>query len=150
MTLKLLLILVIFLYSNIAHAQTIPAPANLYMGLIAEDTSGDQQTYLAIASVVRNRLEKGLNHGLVALKRQNLRQFVERECAYALKTKGLDLTKLTTKSLTEVWQGKDYANGATHYEHTGHYPTPTFTKNMKLVKVLYPNTKEEIKFWRQE
>jgi hypothetical protein len=39
--------------------------------------------------------------------------------------------------------------GPGFYEHTGHYPVPKWAKNMKLVKVLYPNTKQEISFWRR-
>jgi len=123
-------------------------PSNLWQGLIAEDTRGDYQTYLAIASVVRNRLDKGMDNGLVALKRQNLRQFVKQNCDYILKTKGIDLAKLATKAIQEVWQGNDFANGATNYEHTGVYPIPKYTRKMKLVKVIYAHTKNEIKFWK--
>jgi len=125
-------------------------PRNLWQGLIAEDTSGDYQTYLSIASVVRNRIDNGLNHGLIALKRQNLGQFVGQECAYALKIKKIDLTKLATKAIQEVFEdGKDYANGATHYEHTGVYSTPYWAKSMRIVKALYPNTRREITFYKQ-
>ncbi len=140
-------LLAIILFMSLASAETLP-PEKLWMGIIAEDTSGDYQTYLVIASVVRNRLNKGLSHGLVALKRQNLGQFVRQNCNYLLKTKGIDLTKLATKAMTEVFSGKDFANGATHYEHTKIYGIPYWAKNLKVVKVIYPNTKREITFWK--
>jgi len=127
-----------------------PLPDNLYMGIIAEDTSGDYQIYLSIASVIRNRFNNGLNSGLVALKRQNLGQFVGQEYAYALKIKKIDLIKLATKAIQEIFKNnKDYVNGATHYEHTGVYPAPYWAKNMQIVKVLYPHTKKEIIFYKQ-
>ena len=132
----------------VSQVWAMEIPNNLWMGIVSEDTRGDYQTYLAIASCVRNRLAKGMNTGLIALKRQNLRQFVKENCDYMLKTKKIDLTKLATKAIQEVWQGKDYAFGATNYEHTGHYPIPKYTKKMKLVKVMYRGQKKEIKFWK--
>jgi hypothetical protein len=144
-----ILFTLIFLFSFLSPIYAeVNYPSNLWQGLIAEDTRGDYQTYLAIASVVRNRLNKGMDNGLVALKRQNLRQFVKQNCDYILKTKGIYLTKLTTKAIQEVWQGNDFANGAICYEHTGIYPIPKYTRKMKLVKVLYAHTKNEIKFWK--
>ena len=56
-------------FKSCCKAQEIPCPANLWQGIIAEDTSGNYQDYLIIASVCKNRLENGLNLGLVALKR---------------------------------------------------------------------------------
>lgn len=41
----------------------------------------------------------------------------------------------------------DYAFGATHYEHTKIYSTPKWAKNMKIVKIIYPNCKDEITLW---
>ena len=124
-------------------------PHNLWMGLIAEDTSGNYQTYLMIASVVRNRLNKGMDTGLVALKRKNLEYFVKIEICYALSVKEIDLYGLTIKAIEEIFiNNKDYAAGAINYEHTGVYPVPKYTKKMKLVKVMYPNTNQEITFWR--
>jgi hypothetical protein len=121
----------------------------LYKGIIAEETSGDYQTYLAIASTVRNRLSKGMTHGLVALKRKNLDKFVDKECAYALKVKKINLEKRAKSAIQEVFSSnKDYANGATHFEQTGKYNTPPWAKEMKIVKKLFPNTKAEITFYK--
>ena len=126
-----------------ARAEEIPQ--NLWMGIISEDTSGDYQVYLIIASVVRNRLVRGMDCGLIALKRKDLKDFVAREYLYALKTKGINLQKLACKAILEVFvNGKDYACSATHYEHTKIYGVPRFWKNLKIIKVIYPNTKREI------
>ncbi len=144
----LFIIFLCFAMPKKAHAQTMPVPA-LWQGLIAEDTRGDYQTYLAIASVVRNRITQGLNHGLVALKRKNLKEFIDKECDYALKAKGLNLINLSQRAISEVWQGKDYSNGATHYEHTGKYPTPYWAKRMRVAKVMFRWTKREITFYKR-
>lgn len=132
-----------------ARAETT-IPDNLYMGIIAEDTSGNYQTYLAIASVVRNRLNAGMNNGLIALKRKHLEHFVQREVIWAA-WHDIDLVGTTESAIQEVFeQGKDYVNGATNYEHTGVYPIPKYTKKMRLVKVMYPHTKDEISFWKSQ
>jgi hypothetical protein len=132
-------ILVIFI--GTARAQIV-APANLWKGLIAESTKGDIEEYRCIASVVRNRLNKGMWHGLVALKRKDLDRFVAREVAY-----NPILATLAKKAVQEEW---DYANGATHYEHTGVYPVPSWAKKMKIVKILYKGMGKEITFWKEE
>jgi hypothetical protein len=140
--------ILIFTFISNARAEVNP-PANLWRGLVAEDTSGNYQTYLAIASCVRNRLDKGMNTGLIALKRKNLNDFVNKEAAYMLKTKKLNLQTLTQQAINEVFaNGKDTIFGADHYEHTGVYPTPKWAKNMKIVKVLYKGTKNEITFYK--
>ena len=131
--------------NEVFEAGAEPYPPQLWQGLIAEDAAGNYQDYLVIASCVRNRLLRNMDNGLVALQRKNLRKFVEKEIAYALKTKGLDLQKIAKQAIKEVFtQGKDYAYGADHYEHTGVYPMPSYFKKMKIVKVLHKGTKQEI------
>ena len=137
-----------------AHQATVQTarpslPSDLWKGLTAEDTKGNYDVYLAIASVVRNRLAKGMSHGLVALKRKDLDAFVKRETDYA-KTKNRDLEALTKKAIGEIQAGKDTVDGADHYEHTGVYPTPSWAKQMKIVKVLNKGTKDEITFYRSK
>lgn len=124
-------------------------PQNLWQGLISEDTSGNLQTYRIIASVVTNRLQNGLNNGLIALQRPNLASFVAKECQYAKAVKNADLKAIAQQAIKEVFdQNKDYAFGATHYEHTKVYPIPKWAKNMKVVKIIYEGTKQEITLWR--
>ncbi len=142
-----IIIILLFLFCPAVVFAGVNAPSDLYKGLIAEDAGGNYQVYLAITSVVRNRLNVGMNDGLVALKRKGLDKFVAKECAYA-KSKGISLVGLSQKAIRDVFSGKDYVNGATHYEHTGAYPMPAWAKKMKLTRVMYPNTKQEIKFWK--
>lgn len=126
-------------------------PKDLWKGIIAEDTSGDLLVCLSITSCVRNRLQKGMTHGLVAMKRKNLTVFVKKECDYALKVKRIDLENQAKGVLTQVFVlNKDYCNGAINYEHTGKYSVPKYTRNMRIVKKLYAGTKREITFWRNK
>jgi len=125
-------------------------PDKLWMGIISEDTSGDYEIYLSIASVVRNRLHNGLNLGIIALQRHDLIEFIHSNRLYVKRLKGVDLKEIVESAIKEVFiDGKDYANGADHYEHTGHYPVPSWARKMKVVKVLYPATKREITFWEE-
>ncbi len=145
---KIILVLLFLLITSPEFAYA-KIPDNLYMGIVCEDTSGNMQTYLAIASVVKNRLDRGMNNGLVSLQRKDLEHFFWREYQYAINVRGIDLSERAWLAIDEVFnQNKDYANGATYYEHTGVYPIPKYTQNLKLVKVLYPNSKKEIRFWR--
>lgn len=126
----------------------IVIPNNLWQGLIAEDTSGNYNTYLAIASVVRNRLNAGMDNGLVALKRKHFEHFVKREIIWA-SWNDIDLTGASMSAIQEVFEeGKDYANGATHYEHTKRYGYPSWSKNMVIVKIMFKNLPNEITFFK--
>jgi hypothetical protein len=130
----------------------VDIPNNLWRAIIAEDTSGNYETYFAIASCVRNRLEAGQKHGLVAMKRKNLCNFVEKECQYALKKNKTNLENQAKSAIHEAFVLKhDACNGATRFEHTGQYGTPKDNeiRRMKVAKVLFPNTKREITFWRK-
>lgn len=132
--------IILLILIGTARAQIV-LPANLWKGLIAESTKCDLAEYQAIASVVRNRLDKGMWHGLVALKRKNLDAFVAREIKHNPKLE--ELAKRATQ------EDQDYANRATHYEHTGVYPVPSWAKKMKVVKVLFKDTRHEITFYKE-
>jgi len=159
---KRIFIIVVFLFSSCeslpmsALADTVPAGklkprlTRLHKGIIAEETSGNYYAYLIIASTVRNRLARGYDHGLSALKRKNLNKFVAVECAYALNEKNIDLKARANSAIYEVFVlGRDYANGATHYEHTGKYKKPWWAKKMKTIKVAFANTKQEITLYKK-
>jgi len=135
----LVAVIILLILIGTAGAQVV-TPANLWKGLIAESTKGDLTEYRCIASVVRNRLNKGMWHGLVALKRKDLDKFVSREIAYN--------PRLEVLAKQAVQEEQDYSNGATHYEHTGIYPVPSWAKKMKVVKVLFAGTRNEITFWK--
>ena len=146
-----IILIAIFTVLMVTQVFAYEVSDNLYKALIAEDTSGDYQTYLAIASCVRNRLNKGMTHGLVAMKRKDLDAFMKREITYAHAVKNIDLESQAKRAIREVFiLNKDYANGATHYEHTGKYKKPKWAKDMRIVKVLHKGTKKEITFWRRK
>lgn len=105
-----------------AHSYHHP-PKNLYKGLIAEDASG--KSMYAIACVVRNRLNKGMNPGLCGLKRRALDKFVRRE---GRKTE--HLAKAVVKKVF-IEKGKDITGGATHYEAVERYGLPYWAVNMQ-------------------
>lgn len=145
----LFFLLIIFINCNV-FADTNKIHKDLWKGIVAEDTRGDFLVSCHIASCVRNRLRKGMTHGLVAMKRKNLNLFVIKECNYALKTKHINLEYQAKRAIHETFVlNKDYVNGATYYEHTGKYPAPPYTRNMRIVKVLYADTKDEITFWKE-
>jgi len=147
---KKFILILLFLFVCITQIQAYQIPDNLYKGLIAEDTSGDYKTYLAIASVVRNRLQKGMTPGLVALKRKDLDVFVAEQIAYVLKTKQINLESQAKNAIREVLElNQDYSNGATHYEHTKVYGIPSWAKSMEIVKILYGGTERQIIFYRE-
>uniref|UniRef100_A0A6M3JEE7 Uncharacterized protein n=1 Tax=viral metagenome TaxID=1070528 RepID=A0A6M3JEE7_9ZZZZ len=145
-----IILTIVLMFCFIIPAYCHSVPMELYKGIIAEDTSGDYQVYLAIASVVHNRLQKGMTIGLVALNRQDLDNFINQEYWYA-KTKGVDLIKISTQAIKEVFYNNiDTTNGATNYEHTGVYPVPKYTRIMQICKIMFMGTKKEITFWREK
>jgi len=150
-TIGVIIVMLLLLNISQGFAHIYKIPDKLWQAIIAEDTSGDFITTLHIASCVRNRLERGMSHGLVAMKRKNLTTFVRKECNYVLKTKHISLEYQAKRALYEVFTlNKDYCNGATYYEHTGKYPIPLYTYKMRVIKILYKNTKKEITFWREK
>lgn len=135
---KRLFLTIVFLgFCNIAYA----LPDNLWQGLIAESTSGNIDEYRAIASCVKNRQNKGLSCGLVALKRKDLKAFIARELKHNPKLEAI------AKQAIKDTETRDYANGADHYEHTGVFKKPEWSKKMKVCLILFKN-KQEITFWK--
>ena len=135
----------------IAIAEAGERPANLWKGLVAEDTAGDRETYLIIASVVRNRLNIGMTHGLNALKRPDLDGFVAEQCEYVSKKFNKDLKAITGKAINDVFiEGSDFSNGGTHYEHTQVYDKPWWAPGMKVVKILHKGTEKEITCYKKK
>jgi hypothetical protein len=99
-------------------------PPNLWKGLIAEDVSGGYQGMYAVACCVRNRLNVGMNTGLVALKRKDLNSFVERQGSrYELMAKDI-IRKVFNENSPDV------TKGATHYEAVERYGLPKWAKGM--------------------
>jgi hypothetical protein len=78
----------------------------------------------AVACVYRNRLEKGMSLGCVALKRRDLDEFVRRE--------GRKAEFIAKSIIEEVFKenGKDITKGATHYENIQKFGIPKWAKKM--------------------
>jgi spore germination cell wall hydrolase CwlJ-like protein len=99
-------------------------PSNLWQGLVAEATSEGYQGMYAVACVVRNRLEIGMNTGLCGLKRKNLNAFCKRE--------GIKREKEAKEIVNLVFEqgSKDITNGAIHFECIEKYGMPLWAKTM--------------------
>jgi spore germination cell wall hydrolase CwlJ-like protein len=111
---------------SIASSEPVP-PQNLWKGLIAEAISEGDTGMYAVACVVRNRLDRHMSTGLVALKRKDLDKFVARE--------GKKAEQQAKRIVEAVFghRGPDITNGATHYENIEKYGMPKWAKNMKMV-----------------
>jgi hypothetical protein len=120
-----------------AHADPV-IPSNLWQGLIAEATSEGYQGMEVVACVTRNRLDRGMSHGLVALKRKDLDRFCRRE--------GFETCDMAKDIVYYIFDRRetDVTGGADHYEHTGMYPVPKWAKRMKVTNVFFKGTKHEI------
>jgi Cell wall hydrolyses involved in spore germination len=116
------LIVLLSVLVSACHASTVPD--NLWKGLIAEAVSEGPDGMYAVACVVRNRLNAGMNTGLVALKRKDLDGFVKREGRK---------TELIAKAIVEkvfYKNSPDVTCGATHYEAIQKYGTPRWARQM--------------------
>ena len=116
------ILIIVLTISNYVLASN--CPNNLYKGLIAEAVSEGELGMYAVACVVRNRLSKNMNIGLVALRRKDLDKFVWKQGKRY---------KIMAKRIVEdifIKNSKDITNGATHYEAIEKYGKPYWTKNM--------------------
>ncbi len=145
----------IILIVGIARAE----PKSIWKALVAEECylrpkswqyKDQVNLYTHLAWVVKNRLNKGMSIGLVAAKRKNLDKFIDDEDKYILAMRGWEFSDAAIAAQKYVFFAGvvDTTKGATNYEHTKKYKTPKWAKKMKVVKVLFPNTKNEITFWK--
>lgn len=105
------------------HAE-LAIQTNLWKGLIAEDVAGGYRGMYAVACCVRNRLNTGMDHGLVAMKRRDLNRFIKQEGkTYELMAKDI-LRKVFLENAPDV------TRGATHYEAVERYGLPKWAKGM--------------------
>uniref|UniRef100_A0A6M3JUF0 Putative cell wall hydrolase n=1 Tax=viral metagenome TaxID=1070528 RepID=A0A6M3JUF0_9ZZZZ len=125
----ILAVLCLFLVYGKVHAQT-PSPAYLWKGLLAEASSEGYNGMYAVACVVRNRLNSGMNTGLTGLKRRDLDEFVRRE--------GRKAEYLAKDIIRKVFEenGIDTTRGATHYENIETFGLPKWARSMvRTVKI---------------
>jgi len=104
-----------------------PDISRLWKGIIGEAIGEGYCGMYAVACCYRNRIEKGMRLGCVALHRPDLDGFVKREGRYA--------EKLAKKIIRELFEAdeKDITNGATHYENIEKYGTPYWVGQDKMV-----------------
>lgn len=123
--LKVFILLTAFILAFVIIARAdVVIPDNLWKGLIAEDVAGGYQGMYAVACCVRNRLNSGLNTGLVALKRRDLDEFVRRE--------GRQTEYFAKDIVRKVFAegAPDITRGATHYENIEAYGLPKWARSM--------------------
>ena len=107
-----------------------PVPQGLWKGLIAEAVSEGYDGMFAVACCVRNRLRKGMNHGLCAMKRKNLDVFVAKQ--------GVKYEEMAKEIVRKVFDENvpDITGGSTHYENVEKFGVPYWAKKMtKMIKI---------------
>lgn len=127
----LLAFLIVVFFLKPAHAET-SYPANLYQGLIVEACGEGYDGMYAVACVVKNRLNVGLNHGLCGLKKRGLDEFVRKQ--------GAKIERVAKDIVRKVFEqnGEDITKGATHYENIEAFGTPYWAKSMvKTIKIKH-------------
>jgi hypothetical protein len=125
--------LILFAF-NATKAHAAEIPENLWQGLIAEDVAGGYKGMYAVACVVRNRTERGMNHGLCAMKRKDLSTF----CRKQGKKYEVMAKEIVHKVFIE--NSPDITNGADHYEAVERYGMPKWAKSMKVVARIGEHT----------
>lgn len=114
------IILVVYLF---AQAEIAP-PHNLWQGLIGEAVSEGYSGMYAVACVYKNRIEKNMPLGCVALKRKDLGAFI--------KGQGVRYESMAKNIVRKVFveNAPDITGGATHYEAIERYGLPWWAHNM--------------------
>lgn len=135
------LISVFFSLTAVGYSDT--PPANLWRGLIAENTTATDREWTAMACVVRNRQAIGWPHGLCGLKRKSLIRFTDSEIRYAT-TYGRQIDRITQDIVDKVYSGKqpDVTGGAVYFENVEKYGKPRWY-NGKTAKRFGKHT-----FWK--
>ncbi len=117
----LALIILITGLMNRARGETIPD--NLWKGLIGEAVGEGYKGMYAVACVYKNRLEKNMLLGCVALKRRDLDVFIQ--------TQGKKYEIMAKEIVYKVFtQTNDVTKGATHYENIERFGIPRWAKSM--------------------
>ena len=125
---------VLCLFPATCFAGRIDYPENLWEGIMGEAVSEGPKGMYAVTCVYRNRLEKNLPLGCVALKRKDLDRFV--------KNQGKKYEKMAKEIVRMVFieNAADVTGGATHYENIKAFGTPLWSRTMKRVAKLGNHT----------
>ena len=105
--------------------ERVKPPEKLWMGLIGETQKDDYQGMLGIACCVRNRMEQGMGHGLVAMRRTDLGKLVKEAGA---------LRCAQAKRIVEIVFNdriEDITRGADHFESI-RYRKPGWAYDMRV------------------
>jgi hypothetical protein len=102
-------------------------PADLYKGIVGE--TSDYREMIAVACVVRNRLDKGMSIGLIALARPDINRFVAKEDPKYVKLAKKAVDRVFNRNLPDITMGAD------HFEDI-HYGCPRWAKGMDKVKKI--------------
>jgi hypothetical protein len=99
--------------------------AQLWKGIVAEAVDDGRAGMYAVACVVRNRVNKGLPLGLVAMKRRDLKKFCCNQSEYKI--------VIAKEVVHQVFEhkGEDITGGATHFENIQKYGKPQWAYGMK-------------------
>ncbi len=105
-----ILVLTLTILPSYATTPRPKPPKDLYKGLIAEAAEDKYHGMLVVACVVRNRLDQGMDHGLVGMRRPDLDAFVTKE--------GEKRIAQAQRIVYVVFDLRieDITNGATHFE----------------------------------
>lgn len=116
-----LVVLICAFFVSSAEADT----TDLWKGLIGEAVSEGYDGMYAVACCYRNRIERGLPLGCVALKRKDLNEFVSRQ--------GKKYETMAKRIIDEVFihNSPDVTLGADHYEYIEKYGIPAWAGNMQ-------------------
>ena len=101
-------------------------PSNLWQGIMGEAVGEKYQGMYDVACVYRNRLNKGMSLGCIALKRKDLAEFCERQ--------GEKYCEMAKEIIHKVFveNSPDTTFGATHYEAIEIYGVPYWAKDMVI------------------
>lgn len=107
-------------------------PPNLWKGIIGEAVGEGYRGMYAVTCAYRNRLDKNLPLGCVALKRKDIDQFVEKQ--------GEKYQKMAKEIVRKIFEenGPDITKGATHYENVESFGLPKWAEKMEVtVKIKH-------------
>lgn len=113
-------------------AEKLSYSPHLWQGLLAEASGEGETGMYAVCCVCRNRLKKGMDLGLVGLKRLDLAKFVAKE--------GYEREVMAKRIVEAVFEqgGPDTTKGALYFENTKKYGKPQWAAG-KVVTVKIKN-----------
>ena len=131
MTLSMLFLIFII---PACFAEKIDYSKNLWMGIIGEAVGEGYEGMYAVACVYRNRIMAGMPLGCVAMKRNDLDQFV--------KEQGKKQEIMAKKIIWKVFKDNspDITGGATHYENITAFGFPFWAAEMKITTTVGSHT----------